>query len=153
MYYVVDNNKIMKRGIENIDLGDPVPIKIPYGERKHVTFLLGSGFSVPCGMPTGKQLNDFVLNINNESITFDFAGKLAISYNGQKYQTGSPYESCLMFCSEAMKEYSKNHKFDYEQFFDFISSEGIYDSLYEKLAKPFLYAFSDYHQLVFKWFS
>lgn len=29
MYYVVDNNKIMKRGIENIDLGDPVPIKIP----------------------------------------------------------------------------------------------------------------------------
>ena len=65
MYYVVDNNKIMKRGIENIDLGDSVPIKIPYGERKHVTFLLGSGFSVPCGMPTGKQLNDFVLNINN----------------------------------------------------------------------------------------
>ena len=149
MYYVVDNNKIMKRGIENIDLGDPVPIKIPYGKRKHVTFLLGSGFSVPCGMPTGKQLNDFVLNINNESITFDFAGKLAISYDGQKYQTGSPYESCLMFCSEAMKEYSKNHEFDYEQFFDFISSEGIYDSLYEKLAKPFLYAFSDYHQLVF----
>ena len=42
-----------------------------------------------------------------------------------------------------------NHEFDYEQFFDFISSEGIYDSLYEKLAKPFLYAFSDYHQLVF----
>ena len=108
----------MKRGIENIDLGDPVPIKIPYGERKHVTFLLGSGFSVPCGMPTGKQLNDFVLNINNESITFDFAGKLAISYDGQKYQTGSPYESCLMFCSEAMKEYmipymrnSQNHFF------------------------------------------
>lgn len=29
MYYVVDNNKIMKRGIENIDLGAPVPIKIP----------------------------------------------------------------------------------------------------------------------------
>lgn len=29
MYYVVDNNKIMKRRIENIDLGDPVPIKIP----------------------------------------------------------------------------------------------------------------------------
>ena len=48
-----------------------------------------------------------------------------------------------------MKEYSKNHEFDYEQFFDFISSEGIYDSLYEKLAKPFLYMFSDYHQLVF----
>lgn len=139
----------MKQGIENIDLGEPVSIKIPYGERKHVAFLIGSGFSVPCGMPTGKQLNDFVLNINNESITFDFAGKLAISYDGQKYRTGSPYESCLMFCSEAMKEYSKNHEFDYEQFFDFISSEGIYDSLYEKLAKPFLYMFSDYHQLVF----
>ena len=40
MYYVVDNNIIMKRGFENIDLGDPVPIKIPYGERKHVPFFL-----------------------------------------------------------------------------------------------------------------
>ena len=29
MYYVVDYNNIMKRGIENIDLGAPVPIKIP----------------------------------------------------------------------------------------------------------------------------
>ena len=53
-----------------------------------------------------------------------------------------------MFCSEAMKEYNKNHEFDYEQFFDFISNEGIYDSSYEKLAKPFLYMFSDYHRLV-----
>lgn len=33
----------MKQGIENIDLGEPVPIKIPYGERKHVAFLIGSG--------------------------------------------------------------------------------------------------------------
>ena len=147
-YYVVNNNEIMKQGNKNIDLGDMVPYKIPYGERKHVVFLIGSGFSVPCGMPTGKQLNDFVLNINNEPITVDFTGKLAISVDGKKYQTGSPYESCLMFCSEAMKEYNKNHEFDYEQFFDFISNEGIYDSSYEKLAKPFLYMFSDYHQLV-----
>ncbi|WP_273162157.1 hypothetical protein [Bacteroides fluxus] len=39
----------MKQGHKNIDLGDMVPYKIPYGERKHVVFLIGSGFSVPCG--------------------------------------------------------------------------------------------------------
>lgn len=82
-YYVVNNNEIMKQGHKNIDLGDMVPYKIPYGERKHVVFLIGSGFSVPCGMPTGKQLNDFVLNINNEPITVDFTGKLAISVDGK----------------------------------------------------------------------
>ena len=33
-------------------------------------------------------MNDFVLNINNEPITVDFTGKLAISVDGKKYQTG-----------------------------------------------------------------
>lgn len=40
MYYVVDNNKIMKRGIENIDLGDPVPIKIPMVKENMLPFFL-----------------------------------------------------------------------------------------------------------------
>ena len=149
MYYVVDNNDIMKQEIENIDLGDTIPLKIPYGERKHVAFLIGSGFSVPCGMPTGKQLNNFVFNIDKDLVTFDFTGKLAVSCDGYKHSIGSPYERCLMFCSEMMKEYNKSHEFDYEQFYDFISGKEIYDSSYEKIAEPFLYLFSDYHQLVF----
>ena len=118
----------MKQDIENIDLGDMIPLKIPYRERKHVAFLIGSGFSVPCGMPTGKQLNNFVFNIDKDLVTFDFTGKLAVSCDGYKHSTGSPYERCLMFCSEMMKEYNKSHEFDYEQCYDFISGKEIYDS-------------------------
>lgn len=149
MYYVVDNNDIMKQRIEYIDLGDIESVKIPYGERKHVAFLVGSGFSVPCGIPTGRQLNDCVLNIQKSSITFDYAGKLAVSQDGIKHTIGSPFDYCLSFCSEAMKEYGKSHEFDYEQFYDFISGDGVYEVQYQNLAKPYLSMFSDYHQLVF----
>ena len=146
---VVDNNDIMKQRIEYIDLGDIESVKIPYGERKHVAFLVGSGFSVPCGMPTGRQLNDYVLNIEKSPITFDYAGKLAVSQDGIKHSIGSPFDYCLSFCSEAMKEYGKSHEFDYEQFYDFISGDGVYEVQYQNLAKPYLSMFSDYHQLVF----
>ena len=146
---VVDNNDIMKQRIEYIDLGDIESVKIPYGERKHVAFLVGSGFSVPCGMPTGRQLNDYVLNIQKSPITFDYAGKLAVSQDGIKHSIGSPFDYCLSFCSEAMKEYGKSHEFDYEQFYDFISGDGVYEVQYQNLAKPYLSMFSDYHQLVF----
>ena len=149
MYYVVDNNDIMKQRIEYIDLGDIESVKIPYGERKHVAFLVGSGFSVPCGMPTGRQLNDYVLNIQKSPITFDYAGKLAVSQDGIKHTIGSPFDYCLSFCSEAMKEYGKSHEFDYEQFYDFISGDSVYEDQYQNLAKPYLSMFSDYHQLVF----
>ena len=70
---------------KNIDLGDNKSQKIPYGERKHIAFLIGSGFSVPCGMPTGKQLNTYILNIEDAPITFDFTGKLAFSSDGIKH--------------------------------------------------------------------
>ena len=139
----------MKQRIEYIDLGDIESVKIPYGERKHVAFLVGSGFSVPCGMPTGRQLNDYVLNIQKRPITFDYAGKLAVSQDGIKHTIGSPFDYCLSFCSEAMKEYGKSHEFDYEQFYDFISGDGVYEVQYQNLAKPYLSMFSDYHQLVF----
>lgn len=138
-----------KQGTEYINLGDTEYVKIPYSERKHVAFLVGSGFSVPCGMPTGRQLNDYVLNIEKNPITFDYAGKLAVSQDGIKHTIGSPFDYCLSFCSEAMKEYSKSHEFDYEQFYDFISGDSVYEDQYQNLAKPYLSMFSDYHQLVY----
>ena len=139
----------MRLTIDDIDFGDKETYRVPYEAREHVAFLIGSGFSVPYGLPTGKQLNNLILNIDRDSITFDYSGKLAISMDGVKHSTGSQYEECLMFCSLAMKEYSKSHMFDYEQFYDFIRGDGIYDPVYQKLAQPFLHMFIDYNQLVF----
>lgn len=138
-----------KLSIDDLDFGDNKPVKIPYGSRKHMAFLIGSGFSVPCEMPTGKQLNDFIFNIDKEAITFDYSGKLATSRDGSKHSIRSLFENCRGFCSLAMKEYARTNKFDYERFYDFINSDGIYAQQYQKLAKPFLSLFSDYHQLVF----
>ena len=72
--------------------------------------------------PTGKQLNDFVLNINNEFITFDFAGKLAkavtrgngevgevISNNARCFKNiplTIPFQGDLVLRGEAVISYS-----------------------------------------------
>lgn len=136
--------------MEDLDVGETESPKKPYEERKHVAFLIGSGFSVPCGMPTGKQLNKYVLHIlKNSTITFDFSGKLVVSTDGERHLIGSQYEKCMFFCSKAMKEYDKIHGFDYEQFYDFINSDGIYAEEYKELSKPYLSMFIDYDQLVF----
>ena len=137
-----------KLSINDIDLGDVETPKIPYEKRNHVAFLIGSGFSVPCGMPTGRHLNDYVLNIEKAPITFDYSGKLVVSCDGQKHIIDSPCERCLQFCTTVMKEYSKIREFDYEQFYDFISSDAIYETKYQNLAEPYQYMFADYHQLV-----
>lgn len=133
---------------KNIDLGDNKSQKIPYGERKHIAFLIGSGFSVPCGMPTGKQLNTYILNIEDAPITFDFTGKLAFSSDGIKHPIGSQYDRCLSFCSLMMKEYNKSHNFDYEQFYDFIKSNDIFEQRYVNLSKAFVSDYPNYHQLI-----
>lgn len=134
---------------EDLDYGNYEQVKIPYGERKHVAFLIGSGFSVACDMPTGKQLNDYILNIKNECITFDFSGKLVVSCDGKKHSIASPSERCFSFCSLVMEEYKKYHGFDYEQFYDFIHSEAIFEQKYVELANPFISEFANYYQLVF----
>lgn len=138
----------MELNIEDIDFGETKSTKIPYKNREHIAFLIGSGFSVPCGMPTGKQLNEYIYNIDKEPITFDYSGKLAISTDGVKHPIDSQFDDCLGFCSTAMAEYAKTHVFDYERFYDFINSDKIYTPTYRELAIPYMSRFGDYHQLV-----
>lgn len=47
------------------------------------------------------------------------------------------------------KKYAETHKFDYEEFYDFIKSEEVYNSCYETLCDDLLDEYTDYGSFVF----
>lgn len=136
--------------IEDIDLGEPKEKRIPFSEREHIAFLLGSGFSVPCGMPTGQQLNSKILNIDSEPITESWEGLLAVSKDGRPYRTGSPQDKDLDFLKVLMKYYNENiAPFDYEAFYDYLHEKAIRNKEIEKLAEPYVSEYRNYEQLLY----
>lgn len=135
--------------IEDIDFGYAEEKRTPLGERGHIVLLLGSGFSVPCGMPTGKQLNDRILHINKEPITISWDGRLGVSADGVEHKTNSPQDRALDFLYSLMQFYAnKVGNFDYEQFYDFMNSKKIREPEYIEMAKPYLTDTIDYNQLL-----
>lgn len=135
--------------IEGLDFGSPEKENIPYAKREHITLLIGSGFSVPCGMPTGKQLNNKILNIDEEPITFSWEGLLAISTTGKRQRINSPYDKVFDFCCKCMKYYNSFIKpFDYEEFYDYIKSNEIYGECYRKLVAPSITNTMDFTQII-----
>lgn len=70
----------------NLDLGNTTEYELPFDGRKSISILLGAGFSVPKGYPTGKVVNESLENFDQFPVDFSPAGELAISMDGQKKQ-------------------------------------------------------------------
>lgn len=145
----------MKKIIDELDLGDEVAEMIPLGQRKSISFLLGAGFSAPKGYPIGNKVNESLLNFSDQPINFSPAGRLAVDETGKKpnfHAMGgymSDYERQYDFCNKLIQYYNGKHGgFDYEQFYDFIKSEAIFDIEYEKLATDYLTQYLDYRGLI-----
>lgn len=88
---------------------------------KIYTFIIGSGFSVPIGLPTGKELNEKIINAKGLPIGFSTSGALVVSADGTKPDFGfeTSYDETLSFGIKLMKHYCQKHKiFDYEEFYD-----------------------------------
>ena len=62
-----------------LDLGDGYSREQPLAGRNSVSILLGAGFSVPKGYPTGKVVNESLENFDQFPVDFSPAGELAIS--------------------------------------------------------------------------
>ena len=73
----------------NLDLGDDKKQTLPLAGRKSVSILLGAGFSVPSGYPTGGKVNEALLNFNQYNIAFSAAGELMYSKDGQREDQGT----------------------------------------------------------------
>ena len=107
-----------------------------------ISFLIGSGFSIPCNLPSVKMINDFFLNINENDYNFN----LDLSVNILRKPDVSLYqprlESKILF-KDFINFYCKkiNIKyFDYEEFYDFLC-DYIYHNKRSKIINDFYNTF------------
>lgn len=121
-----------------LDLGDDSKEVKPIDQRKSVAFLLGAGFSIPMGYPTGSAVNKGILNFDEQPVAFSPDGVLVSNNSGVKpvfgYTNSHEREFCL--CKELIAAYSKKvDDFDYEQFMDVLRSRNLcseYASIFDK---------------------
>lgn len=136
-----------KKDILDLDFEPEKEVK-PFGQRESVAFLLGAGFSIPMGYPTGSAVNKGILNFDEQPVAFSPAGELAYSTDGTKPNFGyeNNYEQQFNLCKELIAAYSKTvDEFDYEKFMDVLRSKTLHDdyvavfSKYKKEADAFLF--------------
>lgn len=132
-------------------------------ESKHISFLLGAGFSVPAGYPSAKELNALISSCAFDNIGFSPDGQLCFNKNGTKPSFGykNPYDNYYDFLKKVINAYVKNDQpFDYEKFYDYIKTElkddtnmkQVYDSCLSKSDSYEQYCFQCevlYNQLLF----
>ena len=138
---------------EYIDLDYEVPTK-PLAGRKHISILIGAGFSAPKGYPIGNTLNNNILNFEKYNVDSSPNGVLCCSKTGEKpvFQVEgilNLHQKHFIFCNRLIKKYAETHKFDYEEFYDFIKSEEVKNPCYETLCDDLLDEYTDYRSLVF----
>jgi hypothetical protein BACCOPRO_01635 len=136
--------KDLKKELQDNNIGSPLE------KRLSVSILLGAGFSVPQGYPTGKIVNELMQKFDDFPVDFAPSGELATSTNGEKphFQAYGMnlYQKRFTFCKRLINEYAKvKGEFDYEAFYDFIRSQEIYQPQYQKICDDFVDEYNDYH--------
>ncbi len=138
--------------MKNLDLGYEIPEKTLTG-RKHISILIGAGFSAPQGYPIGNTMNENILNFEKYNVDFSPSGVMCYSTTGEKpiFQVEGVlnlYQKYFIFCKRLIKKYAETYKFDYEEFYDFIKSEKVYSPCYETLCGDLLDEYTDYKNFV-----
>lgn len=107
---------------------------------KNISFLLGSGFSVPDGYPTTSQINNRLKSINQNEIHIHSSGS-AWFLNGQEDLNSWSREEQKLFVQRFLEFYNieiiPGEEFNYEKFYDFYSELRRTDELNEKCKKFF----------------
>lgn len=87
---------------------------------KHISLLLGAGFSVNKGYPTGSDLNNKILNLKITDFCVSTGGTVAWLTDGQDDPFNySIYYTYKVFTLDCIKLYAGSNSFDYEKFYDF----------------------------------
>lgn len=122
---------------QDLDFGNRTQESRKIERFKSISFLIGAGFSAPMGYPIGTQVNERLQNFD-ENVDFAPDGSLCYNLNGTKpiFQIEgvlNNHQRYFIFCKKLIEEYSRNRKFDYEEFYDFIKSEEINQPKYKRL--------------------
>lgn len=133
-----------------LDLGEDILEIKPLDGRPTISILIGAGFSVPMGYPVGNRVNDIISNFDYKSIDISPAGEL---YSSREHSSiiSTQYQRNLVFCGRIINAYTQKHegKFDYEEFFDFIHSNEIFEEPYKCCSEGLVAELEDYHDFVY----
>ncbi len=107
-----------------IDVGRN-PLSKESKAKKHISLLLGAGFSIPAGYPLGEHVNKGIIEFENKNVAFSPDGTLVERDNDDdsdfSHNSKSQHFKIFLFCNRLIKLYNeKNGGFDYENFYDFI---------------------------------
>lgn len=94
-------------------------------ERPRISFLIGSGFSIPEGLPGVRDLNNRLSKIEADEILVH-SDMRAMFLNGQVDHNPHASRTQRLFIQEFLEHYNTNHlddgeEFHYETFYDFYS--------------------------------
>jgi hypothetical protein len=107
---------------------------------QHVSFLLGSGFSIPDGYPPTTQINNCLKAINQNAIHIHTSGS-AWFLNGQDDPNSWSKEEQKLFVQRFLEFYNNEiiagEVFNYEKFYDFYCELRRTDKLSDKIKKFF----------------
>lgn len=129
---------------------------LPFNARKSISILLGAGFSAPKGYPIGNDMNKGLLHFDDSKLDFSPDGSLATSIDGSKprFQMDgflNVHQKFFIFCKRLIKEYTNAHKgkFDYELFYDFLTSEEPNQNRYRELSADLIGEYDSHENFVF----
>lgn len=129
---------------------------LPLNARKSISILLGAGLSAPKGYPIGNDMNEGLLHFDESKLDFSPDGSLVTSIDGSKpkFQIDcclNVHQKFFIFCKRLIKEYTDEHKgkFDYELFYDFLTSEEPNQNRYKDLSADLLGEYDSHENFVF----
>lgn len=127
----------MSKKREMIDLGIEPEVR-NFDQKESVAFLLGAGFSIPMGYPTGSEVNKGILNFDKQPVAFSPTGEMSTNKDGTNPDFGysDGYDRAFSLCKELIAAYSEIvDEFDYERFMDVLRSKNLYteySSIFDK---------------------
>jgi hypothetical protein len=130
--------EIMSKRKVLLDLGEERKEERQVEQRDSVAFLLGAGFSIPMGYPTGSAVNSGILDFDNQKVSFSPSGELASTKDGIKTDSGytNYYDREFSLCKKLIAAYNdKVDEFDYEKFMDVLRSKNLcteYSTIFDK---------------------
>lgn len=140
----------------SLDFGKESTNVLPFNLRKSISILLGAGFSAPKGYPIGNDMNERLLHFDDSKLDFSPDGSLITSIDGTKpkFQIDglhNVHQKYFIFCKRLIKEYADTHngEFDYELFYDFLTSEETNQNKYRRLSADLIGQNGSHENFVF----
>lgn len=118
---------------------------------KSISFLIAAGFSAPKGYPVGWDLNSKIQDFDRNSVGFSPSGMLCYDKNtGKRPDFGwrNPHDDQYDMCIDIIDYYKMKHKFDYEEFYDYLLRDAIIDPEVKKIAEPYIQGINNLSNLI-----